>query len=134
MKWFSRTPSGRMLLLTTGMVLTGGGVSVLLGGPTATLIMALVYPVALTVGVFAMVLAPADSFAAALAGVLGLPFPILAFATLLGVMVKYYPDGGYPLLVLGVVAFALSLLPPRDDEAEAVTSPENQPGRDQSLS
>jgi len=102
-----------MLLLTTGMVLSGGGVGVLLGGPTATVIMAVVYPVALTVGVFAMVLAPSESFAAALAGVLGLPFPLLAFATLLGVMVKYYPDGGYVLLMLGAIAFLLNLLPPR---------------------
>jgi hypothetical protein len=123
-----------MLLVTTGLVLTGGGVAVLLGGPTATLIMALVYPVALTVGVFAMVLAPSESFVAALAGVLGLPFPLLAFATLLGVMVKYYPEGGYPLLVLGAIAFGLSLLPPRAAEAEDVTSPENRPGPDQSLS
>jgi hypothetical protein len=113
MNWFAGTPSGRMLLLTAGLVLTGGGVGVLLGGPTATVIMAIVYPVALTVGVFAMVLAPAESFAAALAGVLGLPFPLLAFATLLGVMVKYYPDGGYALLVLGAITLVLILLPPR---------------------
>jgi len=123
-----------MLLITTGLVLTGGGVAVLLGGPTATLIMALVYPVALTVGVFAMVLAPTESFAAALAGVLGLPFPLLAFASLLGVMVKYYPDGGYPLLVLGVIAFGLSLLARRNNEAEEITSPENQQVPDRSLS
>lgn len=113
MNGFAGTPSWRMLLLTASLVLTGGGVGVLLGGPTATVIMAIVYPVALTVGVFAMVLAPAESFAAALAGVLGLPFPLLAFATLLGVMVKYYPDGGYVLLVLGAIALLLTLLPPR---------------------
>lgn len=125
MNWFARTPSGRMLLLTAGLVLTGGGVAVMLGAPTATLIMAVIYPVALTVGVFAMVLAPAESFAAALAGVLGLPFPLLAFATLLGVMVKYYPDGGYVLLVLGALSFLLTLLPPEINPAE------NRRGHDQ---
>ena len=100
----------------------GGGAAALLGEPQATWISALVFPVAIALGVVCVGIASSEWLENAIAMALGLPVLLFVYALGLGVIVQYAPSGGSLLVVLGAGSLAMMLRPSSAAKDEAMHS------------
>ncbi len=116
MKQFVETPAGRMLVFALGLALAGGGAATLAGPAASIWLLAFGFPIAIALCVVALALAAEASWFYAVRAAVTLPFLLLLYVLLLGVVAGSTPVG-WALLVTGGGALALGIRP-RVDEPE----------------
>ena len=106
---FSRSTTGRLIALSFGIALVGSGAATIIGLPAATALLSVSLFVPITITLFALVQALSEHWLEAVLSAIFLPLVLFGYAVGVGVLATYRPGAGYPLIMLGLGAFALAL-------------------------
>jgi hypothetical protein len=119
MNAFLSSTSGRILALSVGLTLLGGGIAVLLGPVIGTPVMCIAMIVAVVGALFGVGLGIGAWAKQGLAAVLALPGAFFVYMLALDLAVKEHVTlTGYSFIVAGLLAISIALLRRPEDRAE----------------
>jgi hypothetical protein len=109
---FLKSFTGRLMALSIGIALVGGGASALMHhGVEATFVMCLSLFAPIVVNAAALPSALEEHWESAVLAVIALPCLMLLWAVGVGVMREFHPELGGPVIVAGLAAFVVAAWP-----------------------
>lgn len=109
MRDFSSSTAGRLMTLSLGVALTGGGVAAVIHSSASVPVMSFSLFVPVVMNIVGLPQALEEHWFQAVLSAILLPFGLFSYAVGAAVLAAYRPDAGYALIALGLGAFALAL-------------------------
>lgn len=112
MSEFLKSFTGRLMALSFGIALVGGGASALMHhGAEATFVMCLSLFAPIVVNVVSLPRALEDQWERAVIAVIALPFLLFLWSVGVGVMREFHPELALPFIVAGLASFVVAAWP-----------------------
>lgn len=118
MNGFAQSRTGRLMALSFGIALIGGGASALIAAPASLYLMSLSVITAIALNIVGLPDALEDFPFEVVLSAIVLPVALFLFATALGVITLYYPKLGFVLVAAGMGSLGLAARP-RPSETNA---------------